>query len=230
MKKILLITQGSQAIQLIREFYSLGIKPKDLTVLTLNETGRNIINYDFSNLSFLRFIQYYKINFEFISDLTFDDILNKHASLNDIVISFSNPFIIKEGVLNKSTFINFHPGILPNYRGSLSTVWSMLNNEDYVGGTWHYIEKRVDTGNILSQHKIPVTPTSTAFSLNHKIFSKGISEIGNVLELVNGEDKGIKQEGKSRFYYNKFPSLTKEDKWDDDLKSRVNYFPPSFVD
>jgi len=138
--------------------------------------------------------------------------------------------IIKEGVLNKSTFINFHPGILPNYRGSLSTVWSMLNNEDYVGGTWHYIEKRVDTGNILSQHKIPVTPTSTAFSLNHKIFSKGISEIGNVLELVNGEDKGIKQEGKSRFYYNKFPSLTKEDKWDDDLKSRVNYFPPSFVD
>lgn len=230
MKKILLITQGSQGIQLIREFYSLGIRPEDLTILTLNETGRNVINYDFSNLSFLRFIQYYKIKFEFVSKLTFDDILNKHASLNDVVISFSNPFIIKKDVLKKSTFINFHPGILPNYRGSLSTVWSMLNDESYVGGTWHYIEERVDTGNILSKHKIPITSTSTAFSLNHKIFSKGISEIGDVLEKVNNNDKGIKQEGKSKFYYNQFPSLSNESKFDEDLKRRVNYFPPSFND
>ena len=229
MKKILLITQGSQAIQLIREFYSLGIKPADLTVLTLNETGSNIINYDFSNLSFLTFIQYYKINFEFISKLSFDDILNKHATLNDLVISFSSPFIIKEDVLDKSTFINFHPGILPKYRGSLSTVWSMLNNEDYAGGTWHYIESKVDTGNILNQYKIPITPTATAFSLNHQIFSKGIFEIGNVLELIKNSYVGIKQKGDSKFYYNKFPDLLKESRFNDNLIKRIKFFPPSFT-
>ena len=49
------------------------------------------------------------------------------------------------------------------------SIW-LINNEKFVGGTWHYIDKGIDTGNII---KIVKTPSKhfNAFSLNHKIFS-----------------------------------------------------------
>ena len=52
MKNYLIIGQGSQTIQLIRELFSLNIKPNQLSVITLR---------DVSNFSFLEFLKYYEI-------------------------------------------------------------------------------------------------------------------------------------------------------------------------
>ncbi|MBL4586297.1 MAG: hypothetical protein JKX84_04460 [Flavobacteriales bacterium] len=50
--------------------------------------------------------------------------------------------------------INAHTSILPEYRGSRSEFWQCYN-QDYknVGVTLHFIDKGVDTGNILFQKK-----------------------------------------------------------------------------
>jgi len=216
MKNYLIITQGSQAIQLLRELFSLGIKPAEISVITLKG--------DF-NKSFIEFLTYYKINISIVDKNSFNKELKDKINLHKLVISFSNPFIIKENILNKSIFVNFHPGILPTYRGSFSTVWSMINKEKVVGGTWHYVKKEVDTGNILASTKVNVKPTSTAFSLNHQIFSKGIQLIKQVLDLVKEKNTGIKQTGIGKFYYNKFPDISN---LDIDLQKRINYFPPYY--
>tara|TARA_B100001059_G_scaffold187863_1_gene190172 strand:+ start:11468 stop:12133 length:666 start_codon:yes stop_codon:yes gene_type:complete len=217
--KFLIIGQGSQTIQLLRELFSLNIRPENISILTVD---------DISNFSFLEYIKYYELEFILTNKLNFDKDLEFLLIKNFyLVISFSNPFIIKSKFLKKSTFINFHPGILPNYRGSFSTVHSMINGESEVGGTWHYVSEKVDKGNILLQTRIKIDLKSTAFSLNHSIFSKGINQLDNVISLVNEKHNSQKQnKSKGIFYHNKFPSLNKIK--DEKLLERINYFPPKF--
>tara|TARA_B110001450_G_scaffold20551_1_gene18703 strand:- start:3981 stop:4646 length:666 start_codon:yes stop_codon:yes gene_type:complete len=218
-KNILLICQGSQSIQLIRELFSIGFKPNQIQVITLNEN---------KNLSFQMFLEFYQIQKKYASYKSINDVLlSQFKNTFDLTISFSNPFIIPENIINKSKFINFHPGWLPAYRGSLSTVQSLINIEKFVGGSWHYLTKDVDKGNIISRFRILINENDTAFSLNHKIFSKGILLLRKVLLNVENGYVGIKQNPKKgKFYYNKFPSLEKIS--DKKLLHKINYFPPNF--
>ena len=171
---------------IIERTFGLGIKPQEITIITLESEP---------NKSFIEFLNYYKIEKAIVNKDSFDKELKNKVELFEVVISFSNPFIIKDDILDKSIFINFHPGLLPSYRGSFSTVWSMINKENIVGGTWHYIKKKVDTGNILLDVTVDIKSTSTAFSLNHQIFSKGIQLTGQVLNLVKEKNTGTKQTG-----------------------------------
>ena len=82
--KILLIAQGSQSIQLVRELFSLGYKPDGIDVITID--GRK-------NLSFVDFLDYYEIHkkyalIENFNRLLISQLKNKYS----LVISFSNPF------------------------------------------------------------------------------------------------------------------------------------------
>ena len=219
MLKLVIVGQGSQAIELIRKLFSLEITPSDLKVIT--------VNGDF-NLSCVEFLSYYNIDYDICDKNNFK---TKAHSITtnfcpDIVVSFSNPFIFPEEILDlKTKFINFHPGILPNYRGSLSTVHSLINNEKFVGGTWHYVDKGVDTGNIIKIVKTPLKDFN-AFTLNHKIFSLGINCLQEVIEKVKNNYLGAKQEKTGKFYYNKFPDVRDLDA---ELQKRILYFPPKFL-
>ena len=132
----------------------------------------------------------------------------------------------KIDINNKSKYINFHPGLLPQYKGSLSTVYSLINGEKEVGGTWHYMNNKIDSGNILHQFKLLIQDDDTAFSLNHKIFDKSINCLGEVLNKVNLKNQGKKQTSKGNFYYNKFPDISN---LDTNLQEKIKYFPPNFI-
>ena len=59
--------------------------------------------------------------------------------------------ILKEDILNcESKFIHFHPGIVPNYRGSTCFYYSMIN-ENQCGVTAFFMDKHLDTGKIILQ-------------------------------------------------------------------------------
>ena len=219
MDNIILITQGSQAIHLVRKLFSLNYKPEQLKVLTI---------LDKKNNCFIEFIKYYNITWEVISSS--EELNTKLLDVNlhnrNLVISFSNPYKISKHILElPSKFINFHPGLLPKYKGSLSTVHSMINGETKVGGTWHYMTDKIDKGNILHQFKVPIQDKDTAFSLNHKIFDKSLNDLEAILELVNLNFQGKKHEG-GNFYNSKFPDISKLDK---SLQERINYFPPNYI-
>ncbi len=218
MGKILLICQGSQSIQLIRELFSIGYTPDLLYVITVKNVSNN---------SFIEFIKYYEINNKIIEKNSINDIIISTIQnfQPSITVSFSNSFILDSTVLKMGTkFINFHPGILPDYKGSLSTVYSLINKEKYVGGTWHYLSKKVDGGNIIKIKLIPISNLDTAFSLNHKIFSSCIPIIKEVIDSINSKDPGTKNEG-GKFYYNNFPMI---DYLPLDMQRKIKYFPPKF--
>lgn len=55
-------------------------------------------------------------------------------------------------------FINMHAGITPKYRGVHGAYWAMVNRDpEHCGVTIHFVDKGIDTGNIILQEKVIIT-------------------------------------------------------------------------
>lgn len=73
-------------------------------------------------------------------------------------------FVVGTRMLKKSTlettpatFLNYHAGINPKYRGMNGGYWSLVNNDpENHGATMHIVDAGVDTGDVLYQ--VRVTP------------------------------------------------------------------------
>jgi methionyl-tRNA formyltransferase len=91
--------------------------------------------------------------------------------LNDcnIIISvlFDKIFTKKELAGRKA--YNFHPGILPQYKGVGTISWAIMNGESEIGVTIHKIDVGVDTGDIIDMVKVPLLSTDTAFTAFNKV-------------------------------------------------------------
>ena len=61
--------------------------------------------------------------------------------------------------------MNFHPGILPDYRGSGAYSWALINREKDTGITVHEIDCNIDSGPIIEVRKTLIYPEDTAESL-----------------------------------------------------------------
>ena len=72
----------------------------------------------------------------------------------DFVISIRYRKILKENAISipKYGVINLHSGLLPQYRGAMATFWAMLNGDENIGSTLHYIsDGTIDTGRIIAR-------------------------------------------------------------------------------
>ena len=52
----------------------------------------------------------------------------------------------------KGTF-NLHASLLPIYRGAAPINWAVINGEKETGVSTFFIDKNIDTGNIIFQEK-----------------------------------------------------------------------------
>ncbi len=65
--------------------------------------------------------------------------------------------------------LNIHPSKLPQYRGSVPTLWSLKNNDKKTAVTYIILDKSIDGGNILSQCEVEISKNDDAISLENKI-------------------------------------------------------------
>ena len=59
--------------------------------------------------------------------------------------------IVPHDVIANNVCINVHYSLLPKYRGLHSTVWAILNDEDYLGLSIHLMNDNFDDGAIIHQ-------------------------------------------------------------------------------
>lgn len=83
--------------------------------------------------------------------------LRAHAC--DVAISVNWQTVLDETVLNSFDrgVINCHAGDLPRYRGNATTNWAILNDEEELVYTLHYMNTDLDAGPILLQRSMPLT-------------------------------------------------------------------------
>lgn len=65
--------------------------------------------------------------------------------------------------------INVHPSLLPKYPGTHSIKEAFDAKEKETGVTIHYVDEGVDTGPVILQKKVPISPNDTLESLEARI-------------------------------------------------------------
>lgn len=121
----------------------------------------------------------------------------------DIVISVMYENMIKKKQMENKVCFNFHPGTLPEYRGSGVFSWAIINQESKMGITLHLIDEGMDTGDIIEIRQFLISKCDTAYSL----FSRGEQVIFKMfkdwyVDLLNGDYVATPQEiSEGKNYY-----------------------------
>lgn len=84
---------------------------------------------------------------------------------SDIIISVLYEKLISGDILKGKTCFNFHPGILPEYRGAGAYSWSLINSEEKAGITLHLLDNGIDDGDIIEIREFLISSKDTAYSL-----------------------------------------------------------------
>lgn len=106
--------------------------------------------------------------------------------------------------------VNTHPALLPRYRGPNPLFWHFMNGETQGGLTIHRMEADFDTGPILAQRAIEITPDDDVDSFFPKLFIIGGEMIVEALAKVAAGDPGVPQPTEGASYA---PLCTDAERW-----------------
>ena len=112
-----------------------------------------------------------------------------------VVIAFGH--ILPENILQlpKLGAINIHASLLPKYRGPAPIQWAVINAEPYTGVTTMFMDKGMDTGNILLMKKEPILPDDTAGTLHDRMANAGADLLIQTLKDLTAQKlKSIPQD------------------------------------
>jgi methionyl-tRNA formyltransferase len=91
--------------------------------------------------------------------------------------------------------LNVHGSLLPKYRGAAPINWAIINGEKETGVTTFRLQHAIDTGDILLQERIPITPDMTAGELHDTMMEVGAQTLVTTLNgLIAGKIQAKPQE------------------------------------
>lgn len=163
------------------------------------------ILYDFcfpsSDLRLVKNLYIYDIKANSVNSNKFR---NEIKRLNaDVIITASWSEKFSQETINtpKIAVINIHPSLLPKYRGPNPYFRTILANEQKTGVTFHLMNEKFDSGNIISQYEILIDGDETGQSLKFKCTNAVKNNISDVLNNLNERIKNsITQDEASATY------------------------------
>ena len=142
-----------------------------------------------------------------INDNKVKDIIIQNTP--DLVLTFGCGILKRNAFFETPKFgiVNIHSGIVPDYRGVDNVYWCLYNNEpNKIGTTIHYIDRGIDTGEILAQIYPPIVPHDNELSLFNKTIMCGVSLFTEVLkdfDKIDGKLIGKRQAYCEKLYQEK---------------------------
>ena len=113
------------------------------------------------------------------------------------VMAFVTLFVPEE-FLNIPTHgsIQYHPSLLPAYRGASAINWPIIKGETETGLSIFWPDNGLDTGDVLLQKKTPIGPNDTLGTVYFdRLFPKGVDAMLEAVDLVKaGKALRIKQD------------------------------------
>ena len=93
----------------------------------------------------------------------------------DLVVVAAFGQILPREMLTQPQYgcINIHPSLLPRYRGAAPIQWSLIRGEKVTGVTIMRLDEGVDSGDILLQEEVAITPEETFASLHDRLAEIG---------------------------------------------------------
>ncbi|MBQ2753583.1 MAG: methionyl-tRNA formyltransferase [Firmicutes bacterium] len=143
-----------------------------------------------------------------VKDGTFAEDLRRFDADVFVVVAYGR--ILNEEVLNipKYGCINVHGSLLPEYRGAGPIQWSIINGGTKTGVTTMYMEKGLDSGDMLLKTEMDILDDDTYGTLGERMSFVGAETLKETLiKLEEGTLKPEKQDHDKSTYA---PMITKE--------------------
>lgn len=155
----------------------------------------------------------------------------------DVIIVVAYGKILPEYVLNfpKYGCINIHGSLLPKYRGAAPIQRAVIDGEKVSGVTSMYMEKGLDTGDMLIKRELPIGRETTAGEYHDALAILGGEVLLETLDaLSNGRLTPEKQDDSFSTYASQLSKAEGEINWNntsDEIYNKVrglNPWPKAF--
>jgi len=138
-------------------------------------------------------------------DMRTPEVFSEYTKLNpELNVMAFVTVIIPESILfyPKLGTIQYHPSLLPKHRGGSAINWAIINGETKTGISIFWPDKGLDTGPILLQKEVEISPDDTVGTLYfNKLFPLGVEAIAESIELIKeGKAPKIKQDESQATY------------------------------
>ena len=127
--------------------------------------------------------------------------INSNSSVNwikkinpELIICVGWSEILSNEILSipKKGVIGYHPSELPKNRGNHPIIWHLVLGLNSTASTFFFIDKGIDSGNIISQKKVKINKKDNAKTLYHKLSKVSLVQIKQILNNFN-KIRSIKQ-------------------------------------
>ncbi len=130
---------------------------------------------------------------ERLKNPAFLELLESYQADLQVVVAFR---MLPELVWNMpplGTF-NLHASLLPQYRGAAPINWALINGEHETGITTFKLKHEIDTGDLVHQQKVAITPNMNAGELHDLLMEAGAKlMLQTVQEVLAGKVTYISQ-------------------------------------
>ena len=141
----------------------------------------------------LKYANIYKIKkkvFDFKNTLSEKKVINelKKNDIHLICLAGFMKILSKTFIKNfKGKILNIHPSLLPKYKGLNTHERAIRNKDKYSGCTVHFVNSRLDSGEIINQKKVRIKKLDTPKTLakriliqEHKLYPAAIIKVLNL--------------------------------------------------
>ena len=135
--------------------------------------------------------------------------LQEEAADLFVVVDYGRILPEKILALPSKFSLALHPSLLPSYRGPAPIQWALINGETETGITVFKMSTEVDSGEIISQAKMPIEDSDDIFSLTAKLKDQGSRELINSLQKISKGTYTLVPQDDRRVSF--APKLKKED-------------------
>lgn len=132
--------------------------------------------------SIINILHKYNVPLWHVFDLNERSFIEKVKEINpDLIFSAAFPQIFSRDLISIPTkgSVNFHPSLLPKFRGAHPHFWAIAKGEKISGLTAHFMTENIDDGDIISQIEFPIENYTYS-----ELYEKIIQETPNIVKAV----------------------------------------------
>lgn len=128
---------------------------------------------------------------ERMKDAAFQEQLRSYKADLQVVVAFR---MLPEAVFQMPRFgtFNVHAALLPDYRGAAPINWAIINGERKTGVTTFFLDKDIDTGQIIMQRETPIDDKDNVETLYNRLMTMGRDIALNTIDRLLEGDGSIK--------------------------------------
>ncbi len=150
----------------------------------------------------------------------------------DVIIVVAYGRILPEYILNYPKYgcINIHASLLPKYRGAGPIQWCLINGEKVTGVTSMYMEKGLDTGDMLLKEETEIKENENCAELYERLRNMGADVLSKTLVLAEKGELSPEKQNEDESCY--APMITKETgkiDWNMPAESIINLIRGTYV-